>query len=70
MSLPVILAARLLKLEIYLIEPNQVLGRANKFFLNFVKKFFVTQIKLKTFPENFKNKVVIINPLVKEIFIN
>ena len=32
MSLPIILAARLLKLKIYLIEPNQVLGRANKFF--------------------------------------
>ena len=35
MSLPIILAARLLKLKIYLLEPNQVLGRANKYFLNF-----------------------------------
>ena len=34
MSLPVILAARFLKLDIYLIEPNQILGRANKFFLS------------------------------------
>ena len=32
MSLPLILAARLLKLEIYLIEPNQTIGRANKYF--------------------------------------
>ena len=32
MSLPVIFAAKLLKLEIYLIEPNQVLGRANRYF--------------------------------------
>ena len=34
MSLPLILASKLLKLKIYLIEPNQVLGRANKYFLN------------------------------------
>ena len=32
MSLPLILASKLLRLDIYLIEPNQVLGRANKFF--------------------------------------
>ena len=36
MSLPVIVAARLLRLKIYLIEPNQVLGRANKFFFKFM----------------------------------
>ena len=33
MSLPLILAAKLLKIKIYLLEPNLVLGRANKFFL-------------------------------------
>ena len=32
MSLPLIFAAKLLNLDIYLIEPNQVIGRANKFF--------------------------------------
>ena len=32
MSLPIVLAARFLKLEIFLIEPNYILGRANKFF--------------------------------------
>jgi UDP-N-acetylglucosamine--N-acetylmuramyl-(pentapeptide) pyrophosphoryl-undecaprenol N-acetylglucosamine transferase len=31
MSLPIILAAKILKLKIYLLEPNQVLGRANIF---------------------------------------
>ena len=40
MSLPLILAAKLLKIKIYLIEPNQVLGRANKYFLNSCKKIF------------------------------
>ena len=66
MSLPVILAARLLKLNIYLLEPNQVLGRANKFFLKSCKKILCYTDQVINFPENFKNKIVIINPLVKE----
>jgi len=66
MSLPVILAARILKLQIYLIEPNQVLGRANKYYLNFCKNIFCYSKKVKNFPENFKNKMIVINPLVKK----
>ena len=70
MSLPIILAARLLKLNIYLLEPNQVLGRANKYFLNFCKKIFCYTKELKNFPDNHKNKMVIINPLIKEQIYN
>ncbi len=66
MSLPVILAARLLKLKIYLIEPNQVLGRANKFFLYSCQKIFCYTEKIKNFPLQYKNKIEIINPLVRE----
>ena len=32
MSLPLILAAKLLKVDIFLLEPNYILGRANRFF--------------------------------------
>ena len=53
MSLPLILASKLLKLDIYLIEPNQVLGRANKFFLNSCKKIFCYTKEIKNFPQNF-----------------
>tara|TARA_B100001057_G_scaffold335152_1_gene335769 strand:+ start:806 stop:1870 length:1065 start_codon:yes stop_codon:yes gene_type:complete len=66
MSLPIILAARALNLQIYLIEPNQVLGRANKFFLKFCKKIFCYTEKIKNFPNTSKDKIRIINPLVKE----
>ncbi len=66
MSIPVIFAAKLLKLQIFLIEPNLVLGRANKFFLNFSKKIFCYSEKIKNFPAKFLNQMVIINPLVKE----
>ncbi len=66
MSLPIILAARLLKLKIYLLEPNQVLGRANRYFLNFCKKIFCYSNEIKNFPKNFESKKIIIYPLVKQ----
>ena len=66
MSLPVILAAILLRLKIYLIEPNQVIGRANKFFLNFSKKIFCYTKQIKNFPDIFRSKIININPLVKK----
>jgi len=66
MSLPVILAARLLNLKIYLLEPNQVLGRANKFFLNSCEKIFCYTEKIKNFPSRYRNKIEIIYPLVRD----
>ena len=66
MSLPLILAAKLLKLKIYLLEPNQVLGRANKYFLNSCVKIFCHTEEIKNFPIQYKNKMVIIYPLVRE----
>ena len=70
MSLPVILAARFLNLDIYLIEPNQILGRANKYFLNSCKKIFCYTEKIKNFPDIFKNKMVVVNPLVSKNIYN
>ncbi len=66
MSIPVIIAAKILKLQIYLIEPNQILGRSNRYFLNSCKKIFCYTEKVKNFPEILKHKMVVINPLVKK----
>ena len=66
MSLPVILAARFLNLNIYLIEPNLVLGRANRYFLKDCKNIFCYTDQIKNFPDNFKNKMSIISPLVRK----
>ncbi len=66
MSLPLFIASRLLKLKIYLIEPNQVLGRANKFFLKYCKKIFCYSYDIKNFPIDYKNKIIKIYPLVKK----
>ena len=66
MSLPLILSARFLRITIYLIEPNQVLGRANKYFLGACRKIFCYSNEIKNFPEEYKNKIEIINPLVRK----
>ena len=66
MSLPLVLAAKMLNLKIYLLEPNMVLGRANKFFLKSCRKIFCYTEQVKNFPENLKRKMVIIKPLVRE----
>ncbi len=68
MSLPLILAGKFLNLKIYLLEPNLVLGKANKFFLNSCKKIFCYTKQIKNFPEKYINKKVITYPLVRNEF--
>ena len=70
MSLPIILAAKLLRLKIFLVEPNQVLGRSNKYFLNSCTKIFCYSEQIKNFPKKLKDKIVVINPLVKKDIYN
>ena len=66
MSVPLILAAKFLSIDIYLIEPNQVLGRSNRYFLKSCKKIFCYSDEIKNFPNMHKDKIIIINPLVRE----
>ncbi len=66
MSFPLCLAAKMLGIKIYLIEPNMVLGRANKFFLKFSKIIIGYSKNINNFPKNFKNKLRILKPLVRK----
>ena len=68
MSLPLIIASKFIGIKIFLLEPNLVLGRANKLFLNLCEKIFCYNDKLKNFPDNLKNKMVQINPLIRKEF--
>ena len=70
MSIPLILAAKFLRIDIYLIEPNQVLGRSNRYFLKSCKKIFCYSDEIKNFPNMYKDKIIIINPLVRENIYN
>ena len=66
MSLPLCLAAKILNIKIFLLEPNMVIGRANKFFLNFCEKIICYANNIIGFPNNFKNKLIISNPLIRK----
>ena len=55
MSLPLCIAAKILGIKICLIEPNMVLGRANRFFLKFSKIIIGHSKNINGFPKNFEN---------------
>ena len=69
MSIPLCVASKILNIKIFLFEPNMVLGRSNKFFINFCTKIFCYSYKIKNFPNNLKNKISIIpTMLMKEFY--
>ena len=70
MSLPICIAAKILDIKIYLIEPNMVLGRANKFFLNFSKKLICYSNNLINLPSGFQQKLTTIKPLIRKEYYN
>jgi len=70
MSLPLCVASKILNIKLFLFEPNQVLGRSNKFFINSCHKIFCYSDKIKNFPDNLKYKITIIPPLLRREFYN
>ncbi len=66
MSLPLCFAAKLLSIKIYLIEPNMVLGRANKLLLKFSKIIICYSKNIISFPKKFENKLRILKPLIRK----
>ena len=70
MSLPLCLSSRLLNIKLFLFEPNIVLGRSNKFFINYCQKIFCYSDNIKNFPKRFKNKIITIPPLLRKKFYN
>ena len=70
MSLPLCIAAKILKIKIFLIEPNMVLGRANKFFLNFSRKLICYSKNLINLPTGISQKLTTIKPLIRKEYYN
>ena len=69
MSVPICLAAKIMKIKIYLFEPNAVIGRANKFLIKFCNKIFCYSEKIVNFPKKHINKIIVINHILrKEIY--
>ena len=71
MSVPICLAARMLKLKIFLFEPNMVIGRSNLLLLNYCDKIFTYNRKIKNLPKKMMYKNIVIKPLIrKNIFLS
>ena len=66
MSLPLCLASKILNIKIFLLEPNMIIGRANKFFLNFCEKIICYSSSVIGVPDKFRNKLVVLNPLIRK----
>ena len=66
MSLPICIAARILNCKIFLFEPNMVIGRSNLIFLGQCDKIFCYHNEVKNFPDKYKYKIELINPLLKK----
>jgi len=68
MSLPLCIASKLANIDIYLFEPNMVLGRLNNIFLKFSKKIFCYSSDIKNFPLRFLKKIELIEPMLRKEF--
>ena len=68
MSLPLCVASIILKKKLFLFEPNMVLGRSNKFFINFCKKIFCYSENIKNLKEKSKKKISLIPVLLRKEF--
>ncbi len=70
MSFPICFASKLLNIQIFLFEPNSVLGKSNKLILSFSKKIICYDHNIQLFPKKYLNKIYLINPILrKEIYI-
>ena len=66
MSLPLCLAAKILNIKIFLLEPNMIIGRANRFYLNFCEKIMCYTDDIINFPDKFLNKLTTLKPLIRK----
>ena len=66
MSFPICLAAKILNVKIFLLEPNMILGRANKLMLKFSKYILCYSDDINGISEQNLKKKIIIPPLLRK----
>ena len=70
MSLPICMAAIILKIKIILFEPNSVIGRTNRIMLKISHKIICYDNDLKLLPIKYNNKIYLIERILrKEIYL-
>ena len=68
MSLPIVLAAKIYNKKIFLFEPNSMIGRSNKFLLNFSSKIFCYDKNLRGLNKKYTDKIIEISPILNRCF--
>ena len=68
MSLPLCLASKILNIKLFLFEPNMVLGRSNKLFIQSCEKIFCYSATIKNFPNEYIKKISVIPALLRKKF--
>ena len=68
MSVPLCLASKILNIKLFLFEPNMVLGRSNKLFIQACDKIFCYSSKIKNLPNKYINKINVIPALLRKKF--
>ncbi len=68
MSLPLVIAARLFNKQIYLFEPNSIIGKSNKLLLKFSNKIFCYDKNLKGIEKKYYKKIISLPPILDKCF--
>ena len=66
--IPLCIAGLILRKRLFIYEPNHVIGKSNKFFLPYCQKIFCHSYGIKLFPKKFKNKIILLKPIVRDSF--
>jgi UDP-N-acetylglucosamine--N-acetylmuramyl-(pentapeptide) pyrophosphoryl-undecaprenol N-acetylglucosamine transferase len=69
-SFPISYASKFFNIPLIIYENNLLLGRANKFLLNFAKRIFLAKTIEKNFPEKLKNKICEVGFILDKNIIN
>ena len=69
-SLPICIAASILKIKFVIYENNLIIGKANKFLLKFTYKVLVSNKELEGIPQKYMNKIFEIGNIINQEIIN
>ena len=69
-SLPICIAAIILRIKFVIYENNLIIGKANKYLLPFAKKLFVSYKELEGVQKKYNKKILEIGNIIREEIIN
>ena len=65
-SFPICIAASILRIKFIIYENNLIIGRANKYLLNFAEKIFVSYKDLEGISEKNLKKIIVVGNIIRE----